>query len=66
VFEKVDTPRINIYDSKTNEYYGRANFPVTTDVEDSLLQIVNYGRTPEQIILQDITFLSASSKFVPP
>ena len=66
MFDKVETPRIDIYDSKTNEYYGRATFPVTTNVEDGLLQIVNYGGTPEQIILLDVTFLPASSKYSPP
>lgn len=66
VFDRITAPRIDIYDGKTNEYYGKATFPVTTNVEDGLLQIVNYGATPDRIILQDVTFLPASSKYVPP
>ena len=66
MFDRVAALRIDIFDDKTNEYYGRETFPVTTNVEDSLLQIVNYGGTPKQIILQDVTFLPASSNYIPP
>lgn len=66
LFDRVTAPRIDIYGGKTNEYYGKATFPVTTNFQDSLLQIVNYGKTPKQIILQDVVFLPASSEYIPP
>lgn len=66
MFDRVAAPRIDIYDGTTNEYYGRSIFPVTTDVENSLLQIVNYEGAPKAMLFQNDTFLPASSSYVPP
>nr|WP_312940260.1 hypothetical protein [Oscillibacter sp.] len=66
MYDRVATPIIDIYDGKTNEYYGSSIFPVTTEIENSLLQIVNYEGTPRAMLFQDDTFLPASSSYVPP
>lgn len=66
MYDRVAEPRIDIYDGKTNEYYGRSIFPVTTDIENGLLQIVNYEGIPEVMLFHDDTFLPATSGYVPP
>lgn len=66
MFDRVAAPRVDIYDGITNEYYGRSIFPVTTELENNLLQIVNYEGAPRAMLFQDDTFLPASSSYVPP
>ena len=66
MFDRVTAPRIDIYDGITNEFYGRSIFPVTTELENNLLQIVNYEGAPRAMLFQDDTFLPASSSYVPP
>lgn len=66
VFDRVATPRIYIYDGKTNEYYGRAIFTLTTSVESALLGMINNATIPNSILLVNVTFYPASSKYVPP
>lgn len=66
MFDRVATPRIYIYDGTTNEYYGRATFSPTTSAEDALLEMVNYATVPNSIVLLDVTFYPASSKYAPP
>jgi len=66
LFDRVATPRIDIYNRITNEYLGRATFPVTPSVESASLGILNSGTVPESILLQNVTFFPASTKYVPP
>lgn len=66
VFDRVVLPRVDIYDRATNEYLGRATFPVTPSVESALLGMINSAAIPISIMLQDVTFLPASSRYVPP
>lgn len=66
MFDRVATPRVDIYDRETNEYYGRATFALTLSVENALLNMINHARNPESIVLQDVTFFPSSSRYVPP
>lgn len=66
MFDQVVTPRIYIYDGKTNEYYGRATFSVNPSVESALLGMLNSATVPNSIVLQNVTFYPASSEYVPP
>lgn len=66
MFDRVEIPHIDIYDSETNEYYGKSIFHDNTDVEIGLLQIVNYKGIPKSMLFQNVTFLPASSNYVPP
>lgn len=66
MFDRVAAPHVDIYDGVTNEYYGRSIFPVTTDIENSLLQIVNYEGIPKTMLFRDDTFLPAAKDYVPP
>lgn len=66
MFDRVSTPRIEIYDNKTNEYYGRATFDITQDAERGLLGMINNAKAPSSIVLQNVTFFPSSSSYVPP
>ena len=66
VFDRVAMPRIDIYDSKTNEFFGRVTFPVTSSVENAILGMINNAQSPGSFVVQDATFLPSSSSYVPP
>lgn len=66
VYDRIATPRIDIYDRKTNEYFGRATFAITPSVESAFLGMINHATIPKSIVLQDVTFFPASSRYVPP
>lgn len=66
VFDRVVTPRIDIYNGTTDEYLGSAIFSVTPSVESALLGMVNNATIPKSIVLQDVTFFPSSSRYVPP
>ena len=66
VFDKVATPRIDIYDNKTNEYYGRVVYNPNSNSESALLGMINQAKVPESVVVQDVTFFPSSSRYVPP
>ncbi|WP_312943116.1 hypothetical protein [Oscillibacter sp.] len=66
MFDRVEISHIDIYDGKTNEYYGKSIFHDNTDVEKGLLQIVNYKGKPKAMLFQNVTFLPTSNNYVPP
>jgi len=66
VFDRVESPRVDIYNGITNEYLGRATFPVNQSVENALLGMLNSATIPRSIVLQDVTFFPSSSSYVPP
>lgn len=66
MFDRVATPRIDLYNGITNEYQGRATFPVNPSVESGFLGMINSATIPESIVLQNVTFFPSSSSYVPP
>ena len=66
MFDKVSMPYIDIYDNKTNEYYGRVTFSNSPASDAALLGMVNNASSPGSILVRDATFLPASSRYVPP
>ncbi|MGE4214207.1 MAG: hypothetical protein AB7E42_05465 [Anaerotignaceae bacterium] len=66
MYTKIINPRITIFDGDTDEFIGSANFTLTPESEQSLLQLVNYNIIPKSLILLNQKFYQQSTKFDPP
>jgi len=66
VFDKVSMPFIDIYDYKTNEYYGREFFSITPDTEMALLEMINSTTAPKYFVLRQATVFPSSNRYIPP
>lgn len=66
MFDRAAQPYIEIYDSITDEYLGRAVFRITRETENVILNYVHNEKHPKRIILQDVYFYPASPDFTAP
>lgn len=55
-----------VYDGKTDEFLGYSTFELPTTEERKLLQLVNYGKIPESLILLNVNFSQTPPDYVPP
>lgn len=66
MFTQVSIPTIDIFNGETNEFVGEARFNLTQETGDALLQMVNYARVPNSLILLDLDFYRPSANYLPP
>ena len=66
MFDKVAMPLIDIYNNKTNKYYGRIAFVITPDTETALLEMINNTRAPQYLVLHQVTVFPSSNRYIPP
>lgn len=50
----------DIFDSRTGGYLGKADFALTFDTEQALLNYMNYNVIPHSLTLMDVKFYEAS------
>lgn len=66
MFTQVKDPKIVIYDGETNKLIGTAEFSLTTDAEQALLELANYGIKPSSLILMNVDLYQPAKDYVPP
>lgn len=55
-----------VYDGKTSEFLGYATFELAPTETAKLLQLVNYGKVPESIILSNLDIVRTAEDYAPP
>lgn len=66
MFDRIADLHVDIYDGITNEFLGSTVFAYTPEVKRSFLGMINYHIVPESIIITNVTFYQATSKYRPP
>ena len=55
-----------IHDANTGEFLGYVTFELPQTEEEKLLDLVNYGETPQNLTLLNATVKKATKDYVPP
>ncbi|MEA4954183.1 MAG: hypothetical protein VB096_01500 [Pseudoflavonifractor sp.] len=55
-----------IYDGNTGEFLGDVFFELSQEGEEKLLNLVNYGRVPESLILLNARIVGTPKDYKPP
>ena len=66
MFDKVSHLVNEIYDGSTNKFLGYSRFDLSQSEEEKLLDLVNYGKVPESLILLNVRFSQTPADYVPP
>ena len=66
MFSKFSTLTIEIFNDAGTLFIGEAKFELPKESEEALLQLINYGVTPQTLMLQDLDFYRPSGVFIAP
>jgi len=66
VYDRITDTTINVFDSNTGSHMGKARFELSPDSEAMLLNLLNYGKIPHQLVLMDVTLYEPAPSYVPP
>lgn len=66
MYSEVSNASLNIYDGETGNYIGEARFTLSTEAAAKLLDLFNYGKVPDSLLLLDVNLYHPSSSYIPP
>lgn len=66
MYVSITNTSLHVFDRDTGSYIGRAQFVLPAESERALLDLVNYGRVPETLVLLDVALYHPSRSYVPP
>ena len=66
MYTKISDPSMEIYNGETNEFIGVAEFDLSTNAEYDLLNLVNYGKLPESLLIFNLSLHQPDKSYVPP
>jgi len=66
MYDRITNTSIDVFDSGTGNYMGKARFELSPDSEATLLDLLNYGKTPQELVLTDVTLYEPAKSYVPP
>lgn len=66
MFNQISNLTIDIFNETGTQFIGEAQFELPKEAESALLNLINYGKKPESLMLQDIDFYRPSGAYVAP
>lgn len=66
MYDKITNTNLNVFSAPTREYVGKFNFVLSSEAESKLLDLLNYGKVPNSLIILDATLYSPPSSYTPP
>lgn len=66
MYTRITNSSVAIYDGVTNKFIGEARFDLSPEAEKALLGLVNYGKTPEALLITNLELYQPSPDYIPP
>lgn len=64
--DKIVDTSSDLFDAETGNYIGMAQFDLTSEAENDLLNFINYNIVPKSIILLNVNMKSPAASYVAP
>jgi len=66
VYSEISNASLNIYNGETGDYIGEAQFTLSSEAAAKLLDLFNYGKVPDSLLLLDVNLYRPSRSYIPP
>lgn len=66
MYDKLTNTNLNVFSAPTDEYVGKFNFVLSDDAESKLLDLLNYNKIPDSLIILNATLYSPPGSYAPP
>lgn len=66
MYNKITDSHIDIFDGETGNYMGHSYFTLTQGSERELLDLLNYNKVPDTLVLLDVSLSETSANYIPP
>lgn len=66
MYVRIANPNIAIYNGLTNNFIADGRFQFSPESEQAILDLVNYNKVPEKLLLLNLFFYQQSAFFDPP
>lgn len=66
MFDKLANTSFTIHDGETGNYIGKSHFVLPPDAEMAILNLINYGKVPEVIMLTNVTLSNPVAGYTQP
>lgn len=66
MYDRITNTNLNVFSAPTNEYIGKFNFVLTSEAESKLLDLLNYNRVPDSLIILNASLYEPPGSYTPP
>ncbi|MPN52052.1 hypothetical protein SDC9_199704 [bioreactor metagenome] len=66
MYDRLTNTNLNVFSAPTKEYVGKFNFVPSNDAESKLLNLLNYNKIPDSLIILNATLYSPPGSYTPP
>lgn len=66
MYSKITDSHIDVFDGESGNYMGHSYFTLTQSSERKLLDLLNYNKVPDTLVLLNVAMSKASANYIPP
>jgi len=66
MYDRIVNTSLDVFDRDTGNYIGKARFVLPAESEKALLDLINFGKIPKQLVLIDVSLYNPSKSYVLP
>lgn len=66
MYDRITNASVDVFDGSTGDHLGKARFQLSPESEATLLDLLNYGKAPQELLLMDVTLYAPTNNYIPP
>lgn len=66
MYDQIANASASLFDGDTDHFLGKARFSLSDDSQKVLLNLLNYGKIPEKLVVSDANLYDPAGDYVPP
>lgn len=66
MYDRITNTSIDVFDGSTGDHLGKARFGLSPESETTLLDLLNDGKAPQELLLTDVTLYAPADNYIPP
>jgi len=66
MYDQIANASASLFDGDTENFLGKAQFSLSDDSQKKLLDLLNYGKIPEKLVVSDVSLYDPAKGYVPP
>lgn len=66
MFDRITNTSLDIFTDQDKTYLGRARFVLTSEAESKLLNLLNYSKVPDSLVIMNASLYEPPKNYTPP
>jgi hypothetical protein len=66
MYTQITDSYFDVYDGETGAYMGNSKFTLPQNSEDKLLDLLNYNKVPDSLVLLNVNLSETTQNYIPP